>query len=218
MTTLASDPERKPSSVDVELLKFRLEQDRHRTDIVKWVVIAIGAIVSFLVIDYGKLRLEQVRVAADNQRQVLEAYLKATESPQPEVWKRKLRVLENLADDRMRKWATAELQHVNDFAALDALYRETLSVASQLVDPDRLNDPERARARMRYNQLYWAELPFAGESQAVISAMVAFRNQLMAAERAPTDEQVWQVLNGKLIELSIALRESTPKYPQQPAQ
>ncbi|MDP2603330.1 MAG: hypothetical protein Q8S00_12165 [Deltaproteobacteria bacterium] len=217
MTTSASDPERNQSSEDLELLKFRLEQTRYRTDILKWIVIAIGAIVSFAVIDYGKLKIEQFRVAADSQRQLLQAYLTATESPQPDVWKRKLHILENFADDdRMRQWAQAERRYIEKFAALDALYRETLKVAAQLVEPGRLNDPERIKARARYNQLYWGDLPYAGESQAVINAMIAFRKQLIAAESAPADKQAWENLNRRLIELSEALRESTPNFPLQP--
>jgi len=217
MTISVPDPERSPSSADLELQKFRLEKSRYRIDILKWIVIAIGAIISFAVIDYGKLKLEQFRVAADSQRQLLEAYLRATESPQPDVWKRKLHVLENFADDeQMRQWAQTELRYIESFAALDALYRETLKVASQLVEPGRLNEPERVQARARYNQLYWADLPYAGESQAVISAMIAFRKQLLAAENTPSDKQAWEILNRRLIELSNALRESTPNYPQPP--
>jgi hypothetical protein len=219
MTTSTSEPERGRAPADLEVQKFRFEQARYRTDILKWIVIAIGAVVSFAVIDYGKLKLEQFRVSADGQRQLLEAYLRATESPQPDVWKRKLHVLENFADDeRIRQWAQGELRYIESFAELDTLYRETLRVASQLVEPDRLNDPERIRARVRYNQLYWADLPFARESQAVIKAMIAFRNQLLAAERAPTDKQAWESVNIRLIELSTALRESTPKQSVRPAQ
>ena len=81
---------------------------------------------------------------------------------------------------------------MQQFAALDALYRETLKGASQRVEPPgRLDDPERLRARSRFNQLYWADLPHAGESQTVVSAMVAFRIQLIAAERAKTDAAEW---------------------------
>ena len=202
---------------DLDVAKFRLERTRYRTDLLKWIVIAIGAVVSFWMIDYGKLKLEQFRVTADTKRQLLEAYLRATESPQPDVWKRKLHVLQNFADDEpMRQWAQAELRYIESFAALDALYRETLKVASQLVEPGRLTDPERVQARVRYNQLYWADLPYAGESQAVIAAMIAFRNELMAAERTPSDKQAWDSLNRRLIELSNALRESTPHYPLPP--
>lgn len=212
MTMPAPEPSHDSRSDDLELMKFRLEQTRYRTDILKWIVIAIGAIVSFAVIDYGKLRLEQFRVTADNQRQLLQAYLKATESPQPDVWKRKLHILENFADDdRMRDWAQAELEYIDNFAALDALYRETLKVASQLVDPGRLNDKERIAARIRYNQLYWADLPFAGESKAVENAMIAFRDQLNKAESSPGDEGAWEELNAQLLQLSWALRKTTPK-------
>jgi hypothetical protein len=217
MTTSASDPKHDPSSADMELLKFRLEQSRYRTDILKWVVVAIGAVISFLVIDYGKLKLERFRATADSQRQLLEAYLKATESPQPELWKRKLHILINFAaEERIQAWAQAELAYIERFAAQDALYRETLKVASQLMEPGLLNDSERIKARVRFNQLYWADLPYVSESQAVITAMIAFRNQLMAAESVPNDKQAWEILNRRLIELSQALRDSTPNYPLQP--
>jgi len=211
MTMSASDSERN----DLESLKFRLERSRYRTDILKWVVIAIGAVISFAVIDYGNLQLERFRVKADSQ--LLESYLKATESPQPDVWKRKLHILENFAaEERMQAWAQTELAYIERFAAQDALYRETLKVASQLVEPGLLNDPERIKARVRFNPLYWADLPYVRESSAVATAMVAFRNQLMAAELTPKEKQAWEILNARLIELSQALRDSTPNYPLQP--
>jgi hypothetical protein len=218
MTPSASETERTASSPNLEVLKFDLERARYRTELLKWIVVAIGAIVSFYIIDYGKLKLEQFRVKADNQRQLLEAYLRATESPQPDVWKRKLHILTNFADDdQIRQWAHAELKYIQDFAGRDVLYRETLKVASQLVDPDRLNSPERVQARVRYNQLYWADLPYVRESSAVESAMVEFRRRLLVAEWAPADKQAWNDLDLALIGLSKALRDSTPSYPLQPA-
>jgi hypothetical protein len=215
--TAMSDGERGTSAADLELAKFRLERIRHWTDVAKWIVVAIGAIISFLVIDNGKLKLERFRVNADSQRQLLEAYLKATEAPEPEVWKRKLHVLERFADDdRIHEWAEEELKYIESFAALNALYRETLKVASQLIDPSQLKDTERTKARVRFDQLYWADLPYSGESQAVISAMIAFRESLMTAERAPGNSGAWEALNVRLIELSQALRGSTPPQPARP--
>lgn len=211
--TMPADTEHKAGAADLELRKFLLERARYRTDLLKWIVVAIGAIASFAVIDYGKLRLEQFRVTSDSQRQLLEAYLKATESPEPDVWKRKLHVLYSFADDdRLRRWAQEQFEYIDSFAALDALYRETLKVASQLVEPGRLNNPERVTARVRFDQLYWADLPFAGEHQAVIEGMIAFRNQLLAAEAATGDSQAWSALNGRLIALSKALKDSMPKF------
>ena len=202
------------TSTDLERLKFDLERSRYRTDVLKWVVLAVGAVVSFWVIDLGKLQLEKFRVRADNQRLLLEAYLKATESAQPDIWRRKLHIIENFADDEhMRQWAQAELKYIQDFAGLDALYRETLKVASQLVEPTRLNTPERVQARIRYNQLYWADLPYARESGEVAGAMVEFRKQLLIAERAPADSGAWDELNRRLITLSTVLRDATPAYP-----
>src|SRR5688572_26560574 len=71
-----------PSSVDLagglESAKLQLERDRYRAEIVKWIIVAIGAAVSFAIIDYGKLRLEQARLASENQFKFIEAYTKAT--------------------------------------------------------------------------------------------------------------------------------------------
>ena len=203
-----------PPTVNLDWEKFRLEQSRYRTELLKWVVVAIGAVLSFLVIDYGRLSLEKYKVSAEVKRELLKAYLDATDTPQPEVWKRKLQVLQNFSDDAaIQKWAEAEFAYIDSFAAIDALYRETLKMASQLVEPDRLADPDRIKARVRYNQLYWADLPYAGESEAVITAMVAFRKQLLATEGAPSNKNEWDTLNVRLIDLSRALRESTPRNP-----
>lgn len=201
-------------TMDVEIEKLRLEQARYRADLLKWIVIAVGAVISFAVIDYGKLRLEQFRATAENQRELLNAYLKSTESPEPDIWRRKLHLIVNSAGDpKTTLWAEAELKYINDFAALDTLYRETLKVSSQLVEPSRINEPDRVQARARYNQLYWADLPYAGESKEVITAMIAFRDQLLIAEeRGSRSEGLkeWKELNNRLIQLSKALRESSP--------
>lgn len=204
------------AKLDAERLE--LERSRYRMDILKWVVVAVGAAVSFAVIDYGRLRLEQFRVNAGHQQELLNAYLRATESPEPEVWKRKLQlIIKSTEDKNAVRWAQEELNYIEGGAALDALYRETLKIASQLVEPDRVNEPDRVQARARYNQLYWADLPYAGESQQVATAMIEFRKQLILAEAATPESsrlaegrKEWEELNRRLITLSAALRESTP--------
>ena len=203
---------------DIEMLKLKLEHARYRSEIVKWIVIAIGAAISFAVIDYGKLRLEQARLASDNQLKFIEAYSKATEAAEPEIWKRKLDVLQLFAtDEPVKVWARSQLDYIDEFAALDALYRETLKTASQLVAPATVNDPERLKARRRFEQLYWADLPFAGESTEVASGMVAFRKGLVAAERTPAAAETWTGLNSLLIDLSGTLKKATRKA-SRPAQ
>ena len=195
---------------DIELQKLALERARYRMDIVKWIVIAIGAAVSFAVLDVGKLWLEQYRATSNHQRILLNSYLTATEAPQPEVWKRKLKLIINSATDkRTVAWANKELAYINEFAELDTLYRETLKVASQLVGRSSLANPARSDARSRFEQLYWADLPFAGEGQDVINAMIGFRRQLRIAEAdaAPTAE--WDKLNGRLHDLSEALKKES---------
>ena len=197
---------------NIEILKFKLERARYRSEIFKWIIIAIGAAVSFWVIDNGKLRLEKARFDSDNQYRLIESYSKATEAVEPEIWKRKLEVLNLFATDQsVRTWLTNKLNYINAFGALDALYRETLKSASQLVDPATVNNPERMKARSRYEQLYWADLPFAGESQEVVRAMIEFRKALVAAEQKPSDSNAWDELNTELIELSATLREEIRK-------
>ena len=213
--------ESKPSdhqAARLEILKLKLERARYRSEIIKWIAVAIGAAVSFAVIDYGKLRLEQMRLASDNQLKFIEAYTKATETAEPEIWKRKLDVLQLFAtDDHVRAWAKNQLDYIDEFAALDALYRETLKTASQLVDSAMANDSERKKARRRFEQLYWADLPFAGESTEVASGMIAFRKGLLAAETTSTEVEAWASLNSLLIDLADTLKQATRKS-SRPAQ
>lgn len=203
----------------LELRKIKLEEKRTRNELLKWITVAIGAVVSFYVIDLGKLRLEEFRVKAENQRELLTAYLNATEAVQPDVWKRKLHVLRTISsDETVRRWSEQELKHIEEFAALDALYKETLKVASQLVVRSEYGDWDRKKARARFEQLYWADLVFAGESRPVEAAMVGFRRALIAVEEAPEDDSKWTALNQSLLTLSQVLKESKPKYSLQTAQ
>jgi hypothetical protein len=205
-------PRASEDASNLEVLKFRLERARFRSEIVKWIVVAAGVAVSFAIIDYGKLRLERMRLASDNQLRFIEAYSRATDAAEPEIWKRKLDVLQLFAtDDKVRSWAVHQLDYIDTFAALDTLYRETLKTASQLVDPATLNDPERMKARRRFEQLYWADLPFAGESSEVASKMIDFRNGLIAAEKTSSAGEAWPELNSLLIQLSETLRQATRK-------
>lgn len=200
------------NEVNIDFERYKLEKYKARADIIKWIIIAVGAAVSFAVIDFGKLRLEREKALSEKEQQLLNSYMLATDAPIPDVWKRKLNlILQSTNSEKTRIWAENEFKYIEEFAELDTLYRETLRVASQLVEPVSLSNPERIHARIRYNQLYWADLPYAGESQQVISAMIAFRTQLIAAEADESDQELWNKLNGKLITLSRALSESSPK-------
>ncbi len=223
MTETTSSPSNSPRVADpvsLEVERLRLEQSRYRMEIVKWIIIALGTVISFAVIDYGKLRLEQLRVTSQNHRELLNAYLTATDSAQPDVWKRKLHLISNMTDDqKTAQWVEEELTYIAKYAELNSLYRETLKIASQLVDQTRVNEPDRIQARARYNQLYWADLPYAGEDQKVAEAMVDFRKKLIAAETAgPTGrDRAWQDLYQSLLDLSDKLRKATPNDSRNPA-
>lgn len=188
----------------MDLLKYKLERSRFRADTIKWVAIAAGAVASFAVIDYGKLRLEQFRTGAEIERQMLDSYFKATESAEPDVWRRKLQVLlYSSQDPRIVRWAETELCRIRDFAGKEALYREAVKVASQLMERDQLSDPKRKESRARFEQLYWADLPLVGESENVEKAMVDFRGALQTAEKYP--DVYWDELYTALIALSTTV-------------
>ena len=196
--------------------KLKIERLKIRADVGKWLILAAGAVASFFLLDLGRLNLDRFRADAENERALLSSYLAATSEVTPEIWKRKLRLLSSLTqDEEMRKWAKKEMIFIEQFAALDTLYRETLVVASQLTDPATLNTSERAAARTRFEQLYWADLPFAGESQPVAEAMISFRNRLNIAEI--TDS--WASMQQELIKLAQELREAVRTLPdiEQPA-
>jgi hypothetical protein len=197
----------------LEILKLKLERYKYRAEIAKWVVIAIGAAVSFAVIDYGKLRLERSRLSSENELKYIQEYSKAIETADPDLWKRKLKMLNAFAtDNRARDWVKDQLEFIDKVGALDTLYRETLKTASQLVDAAGVNEADRVKARRRYEQLYWADLPFANESGNVASAMVAFRRSLVEAENAPADAKLWDALNTRLIELSKTLKDEVRSF------
>jgi hypothetical protein len=197
-------------------LDITLDRWKLIADVAKWVIAGIAAVVSFIVIDVGSLNLEKFKAQAENQRLLLQAYLNATESVQPDIWKRKLRVLQTYSqDERIRNWAGAELQYVQSYAEQDALYRETLKVASQLVRRSKGESNGRWEdARSRFEQLYWADLPYARESPDVAKAMIDFRKALLAAESKPNADQLWTDLDLSLLRLSNALRQSQPEGPQ----
>lgn len=62
-------------------------------DFLKWVVAAIGAVASFLVIDWGKLKLEKNKAKSQKEQSLLNSYLEATETSNPDLWLRKLRLI-----------------------------------------------------------------------------------------------------------------------------
>jgi hypothetical protein len=204
---------------EIDLKRLDLERARYKSEIVKWIIAAIGVTVSFYVIDVGKLKLEDQKARNENQRSMLLAYLSATEAVQPDVWKRKLRVLATFSDDSsIREWAGVELKNIEDFAAKDAIYRETLRIASLLVSRTSSVQPagtsERQVARARFEQLYWADLPFVREDNAVETEMVNYRNSLLAAEGNPANADLWENVNRSLIRLSKVLRDSLPTSPR----
>jgi len=196
--------------------QYRLDVWKYLTDLAKWLIAGIAAVVSFYVIDIGKLKLETFKSHAENRRLLLQAYLNATDSVQPDIWKRKLRVLQTYSDDeRIREWAKDEHSFIEKYAEQDTLYREALKVASQLAYRAATKD-QREAARSRFEQLYWADLPYARESQPVETAMVEFRIALVNAEAKPNDAEGWDKLKIALIQLSKTLKEETPKLPTEP--
>ncbi|GAB4191657.1 MAG: hypothetical protein Tsb002_20570 [Wenzhouxiangellaceae bacterium] len=201
----------------LELKKISLAKARIRFDLMKWGIIAVGAIISFWVIDYGNLKLEKYRAQSLNERELLISYMDAMGSSAPEVWKRKLNfLLEYSNDQKIRNFANNQLNYINEYAELNALYRETIKIASSLSVKEGLGDNEKRENLLRFEQLYWAELPLAGESEIVSKAMIQYRVRLQKVEAEPNEAINWNNLNLAMLELSTAIRSSMPNKLLQP--
>lgn len=204
----------------IELKKLELDYKRYKFDILKWLIVAAGAVASFWVIDYGRLKLEEFRVQSQNERELLISYLKAMETPHPEIWKRKIQFLKEYSKyERIESFGQNQIEYINEFAELNTLYRETLKVASRLSLRKDPNQKERNKAWQRFEQLYWGELPFAGESPAVERQMVQFRRALEAAhQKQENDNKEWANVNQSLLMLAKAIKSSMPDQKIQPTQ
>lgn len=200
-------------SQELEFARLALERARYRADIVKWLILAVGAVISFAVIDYGRLQLEKFSAESENERALLNAYLDASDTVQPDIWVRKLEVVRTLSTQpSLRAWADGELHYIRKCAAKEAVYRETLQTAAALLRPDRNATPAWVAARQRFEQLYWADLPYVKESGAVAGAMIAFRKALISIDSGGSERSNTEAaLNGAMIELANALAEDDPR-------
>lgn len=198
----------------LELLKLRLEVSKHRTETAKWIVIALGAVASFWIIDRGKLNLERQKTSAE----IVKVYLEGTEAPDPELWKRKLDVIAGVAEEeRIRSWAMEQNRKLDAHNTLTILCKETLRIAARLMDLSDLKEPGRQAARKRFEELYWADLVYAREPKELERAMVEFKRALDiveadAATPSPNEGAI-QVLRDKMLTLAKALREA-PEAPR----
>ena len=180
-------------------------------ELLKWAVAAFGAMVSFFIIDLGRLNLEKYKTKTQKEQSLLNSYLLATETPDPDLWLRKLRLIKMFStDSQILEWASGEEKFIKEQSALIELYKETVKVTSILANRKTYNTPDWIEASKRYYQLYWADLPYYGESQPVISTMMEFKKQFDKIENDRTTEQ-WEAMNIALIELAETLREETKK-------
>ena len=198
---------------NLDLLKLDLEKSRLKLDVVKWIIVVVGAIVSFWVIDVGRLKLEEFKATAENERALLNAYLLASETTQPEVWVRKLQVISTLSTNPdLRSWAVGQLSYVRKCSAKESIYQDALRTAAALVHPAGKIERDVVAARQRFEELYWADLPYVRESGEVSAAMISFRNALIAAESGPASGSDPAVgVNSAMLVLAAALSKDNPQ-------
>ncbi len=193
----------------VEFQKLKNEKFKSIVEIIKWGLISIGAIVSFLIIDIGNLNIEKFRADSSHEESLLNSYLESTKTANPDLWRRKLRFISKFSSDTIvTKWAITEEEYVKNKAGLLALYKETVGVCSILANRSLYDTEEWRKASKRYYQLYWAELPFYGETQPVISAMINFKLHLEEITNT-TELEKWQNMDVALIKLSNILKKES---------
>jgi hypothetical protein len=201
---------------ELETQKLKLERDklaleRRKLDLelYKWIVVAIGAVISFAVVDFGKLKIEEFRETSKHERELLSSYLKAIESPKPEIWKRKLQFIKSFTkDDNILAWAKEQLTFFGNLGTKESLYGEALETARKLSGPGTRDE----KLWTRFEELYWSELPFVGESSDMVNAMVRFRKALVSAHAAPEidSEEEWSQVKRALIQLTRTVKSELP--------
>ncbi|WDD97445.1 hypothetical protein [Thalassomonas actiniarum] len=195
--------------LEIEKEKLALERQKLSLELRKWVVVAIAAVISFFLIDYGKLTLERTKEESMHDRELLKSYLKAMDSSKPEIWKRKLRFIKSFAkDERVLSWAEEQLTTLSKLPPKESLYLEAADIAKKLSRREPLNE----ELWTRFEQLYWSELPLANESMAMEDAMVNFRQSLLDAHEAPIgdDDIEWDNVKKALLKLSKVVSSEMP--------
>ncbi len=195
-----------------EIAELALENRKLFFEIIKWTILSLGVVISFWIIDVGKLQLEEKRASNENKKNLLNAYLEATETPDPDLWLRKLRLIKALSDKNvtdMKSWATQEEKYIKEVSALVVLYQETMKVASVLSNRDQFQADEWKKSRNRFYELYHGDLVFFGESKKVEDAMVKFKKSFEAITKSK--QKNWDGLDQELLMLVITLSEETEK-------
>jgi hypothetical protein len=209
---------------ELEIQKLKLEKDklaleRRKLDLelYKWIIVAIGAVISFAVVDFGKLQVERFRETSKHERELLSSYLTAIESPKPEIWKRKLHFINSFSKDaKILAWVEDELAFFGNLGSKESLYEEALETAKKLSRPGARDEKQWTR----FEELYWSELPFVGESSAMVNAMVRFRKVLISAHAAPEndDKNEWSQVKQALIQLTQTVKNELPNEQSQSTQ
>ena len=195
-----------------ENAEIALENKKLIFAVIKWAIIAIGVVISFWVIDVGKLKLETEKARNLNKQNLLNTYLQATETPNPDLWLRKLRLIKELSDNDMadmKLWAQKEEKYIKEVSALVVLYQETVKVVSTLSNRNQYLSDEWKSARNRFYELYHGDLVFYKESDNVQTAMVQFKNRLEVIN--PDEDKSWDEMDQQLLSLVIVLSEESEK-------
>lgn len=195
-----------------EIAEIALEYGKLIFAAIKWAIIAVGVVISFWIIDVGKLKLEKQKAVNLNKQNLLNTYLQATETPNPDLWLRKLRLIKALSDNDMtdmKSWAEKEEKYIKEVSALVVLYQETVKVASVLSNRDQYLSDEWKKARNRFYELYHGDLVFYNETDTVETAMVQFKKQLESIR--PDEDKSWDIMDQELLSLVVVLSQESEK-------
>lgn len=193
----------------VEYQKLKNERFKSYVELSKWIIISVGAVISFLVIDIGNLKVAEFKADTAHEENLLESYLESAKTANPDLWTRKLRLIREFSNDSVIiNWAVKEEEYIKNKAALLSLYKETVSVSSILANENLYETEEWKKASKRYYQLYWAELPFYGETKPVIIKMIKFKNKLDSLKINEKPDK-WREMNNALHALSTALKKES---------
>ena len=93
-----------------------------RHNLGKWIiatsVASIGGVISFFVIDLRSQELREEQAVEESRRELVVAYMSAADNPDPDVWLRKLRIMDEHGpggrDSYWQKWVNSEISRVTN--------------------------------------------------------------------------------------------------------
>lgn len=200
-----------PTKDKIAYKRFLLEERNVWFTMVKWGLLAVGSCIVYCTIDKVNVKTEKFKVDSAYETKLMDSYLAATETVNPDLWLRKLAIIKNFAKDASTKaWVEKEEKYISQKLALLSLYKELIGVCSVIANRREFGSEKWNEAYAKFYQLHFAQLPFYDESLDVADEMSRFKKQMDVINN-DSSKKNWDEIDKCLLSLSGLLKEQTNK-------